>query len=201
VVGLDNSGKTTLLNSLRLQRQAAHEVAPTVGFSVETFDRGNVRFTAMDMSGAGTYRSLWERYCPDASAVVFVVDASDKIRMAVARDELEALLAHPEMKKTAGRVPLLVFANKLDVPGGLLPADVSVMLGLPTVRDRAWQIQGCVALTGDGVEDGMLWLAAALDSVQSQDEKSNKEKAAAAAAGKGGAGAAAGAAGGAAKGK
>lgn len=167
VVGLDNSGKTTLLNNLKLRRAALHEVAPTVGFQVESFELGEIKFTAMDMSGAGTYRSLWETYYADAQAIIFVVDAADKIRMVVARDELEALLAHPDIKNAKAKVtgdgggagssssssssaaagsaangiPILFFANKLDTPSALAAADVSVVMGLPAIRDRAWQIQ------------------------------------------------------------
>lgn len=50
-------------------------------------------FTVFDMSGAGRYRNLWERYYRDAQAVIFVVDTSDKLRMAVAKDELEMMLS------------------------------------------------------------------------------------------------------------
>lgn len=49
------------------------------------------------MSGAGKYRMLWEQYYNDVKAVVYVVDASDKLRLVVAKDELEAMLNHPAM--------------------------------------------------------------------------------------------------------
>lgn len=139
MVGLDNSGKSTLINSLTEKRTAVYEVAPTVGFNVEQFDRGKLRFTVIDMSGASTYRSLWETYYTDVQAIMFVVDAADKIRVCVARDELEALLLHKDIQKT--NAPILLFANKLDVPGALEPTDLTVLLNLPAIKDRAWQIQ------------------------------------------------------------
>ena len=44
VVGLDNSGKTTIIQRLRLARNAAPGAAPattpTVGFNVEEFQKG-----------------------------------------------------------------------------------------------------------------------------------------------------------------
>ena len=46
------------------------------------------------MSGQGRYRSLWEKYYCDAEAIIFVIDSSDKIRLAVAKDELHTLLQH-----------------------------------------------------------------------------------------------------------
>ena len=45
-----------------------------------------------DMSGAGKYRNLWEFYYKSCEAVIFVVDSSDKIRMPVAKDELDNML-------------------------------------------------------------------------------------------------------------
>ena len=51
------------------------------------------------MSGHEKYRSLWEHYYPDAEAIIFVVDTTDRLRACVARDELEQLLAHKRMIK------------------------------------------------------------------------------------------------------
>lgn len=46
------------------------------------------------MSGQGKYRNLWENYYTDAEAVIFVVDSEDRLRISVARNELEVLLEH-----------------------------------------------------------------------------------------------------------
>ena len=51
VVGLDNSGKTTLINHLRPKKSQAHEVVPTVGFSMDEFSKNNLNFSVFDMSG------------------------------------------------------------------------------------------------------------------------------------------------------
>ena len=52
----------------------------------------NVGFTAFDMSGQGRYRNLWEHYYRDCQGIIFVVDSSDRLRMVVAKDELDMLL-------------------------------------------------------------------------------------------------------------
>jgi len=51
VVGLDNSGKTTLINHLKPKKSQMNEVAPTIGFQVEEFTKNNLSFTVFDMSG------------------------------------------------------------------------------------------------------------------------------------------------------
>lgn len=77
IVGLDNSGKSTMINKLKpkkvntalvhispnanLQYQEV-ELAATVGFKVETFSQSKIDFTVFDMSGQSKYRTLWEQY-------------------------------------------------------------------------------------------------------------------------------------------
>lgn len=39
-------------------------------------------------------------------------------------------------------VPLLVFANKQDLPGSLQPSEIAEGLSLFALRTRAWQIEG-----------------------------------------------------------
>ena len=46
------------------------------------------------MSGQGRYRTLWEHYYAQSEAIIFVIDAADDLRFAVAQNELEMLLQH-----------------------------------------------------------------------------------------------------------
>uniref|UniRef100_A0A7S1CCX3 ADP-ribosylation factor-like protein 6 n=1 Tax=Bicosoecida sp. CB-2014 TaxID=1486930 RepID=A0A7S1CCX3_9STRA len=157
VVGLDNSGKTTLINRLKPKKSSSYEVVPTVGFSVESFSKNGLAFTAFDMSGQGRYRSLWETYYADVQAIIYVLDSTDKVRMCVAKDELDHMLAHKAIKEA--RVPVLFFANKMDKPSALTPAECMEELGLSALTDKAWHIAASCAVTGEGVEEGIEWLA------------------------------------------
>ena len=80
-------------------------------------------FTAFDMSGQGRYRNLWEHYYKECQGIVFVVDSSDKLRMVVAKDELDMLLQHPDIR--ARKLPILFFANKMDCKDALSSVKVS----------------------------------------------------------------------------
>lgn len=53
VIGLDNSGKSTLIHHLKPKTTTAtpFEVTPTVGFQIEEFKKNNINFTVFDMSG------------------------------------------------------------------------------------------------------------------------------------------------------
>lgn len=156
VVGLDNSGKTTLINHLKCKKTKVNEVVPTVGFSVEEFSRHNLSFCVFDMSGQGRYRSLWESYYRDAHAIIYVLDCTDKLRMTVARDELNGLLEHADIKNKC--IPVLFFANKMDLPNALSPVDCMGHMSLEDISSKPWHITSSNALSGEGVEDGIAWL-------------------------------------------
>ena len=64
------------------------------------------------MSGQGRYRSLWEHYYADVQAIIYVVDSTDKIRMCVAKEELDQLLNHEDIKRS--KAPILFYANKVN---------------------------------------------------------------------------------------
>ncbi|XP_046973634.1 solute carrier family 2, facilitated glucose transporter member 8-like, partial [Vanessa cardui] len=167
VLGLDSSGKTSTLNAMRPPEQRASHTLPTVGHQQDHFQSGGVSFSAWDVSGAARMRSLWERHYRHAHAVIFVVDSADHLRLVVAREELELMLAHPDM--FGRRAPLLVLANKSDAPHALSAAHVAAALGLERITDKPWHICSCSALTGVGLADGIAWLARQL-----REQRSNR---------------------------
>ncbi|KAI8800350.1 ADP-ribosylation factor family-domain-containing protein [Cladochytrium replicatum] len=166
-VGLDNSGKSTILNHFKAEKIQPEEIVPTVGFNVENFSfRSKVRFTVFDMSGQGKYRDLWQHYFHDTDAIIFVVDSADRVRACIARDELESILGNRAMQTR--KVPILFFANKMDLDGALLPSECATALALEDIRDRNWTIWACNALSGEGLEQGLDWLADQLQHSQPQ---------------------------------
>ena len=77
-------------------------------------------------------------------------DSADTERLAVARQELTAMLQEEELSSSI----LLVFANKQDQKGALNAQQISEGLGLPEVRGRQWSIQETSALKGKGLFEG-----------------------------------------------
>lgn len=115
----------------------------------------NVGFTAFDMSGQGRYRDLWEHYYKDCDGIIFVIDSSDRLRLAVVRDELDLMLQHPD---TASRqIPILFFANKMDLRDALSSVKIAAGLGLERITDKPWHICASSAITGEGLHEGMEW--------------------------------------------
>ena len=89
------------------------------------------------------------------------MDSNDRERIGEARDELVRMLAEEELRDAT----VLVFANKQDLPNAMSASEVSNKLGLDTTqicRNRTWFIQGTCATSGDGLYEGLDWLANAL---------------------------------------
>ncbi|XKL66306.1 hypothetical protein PGB90_009726 [Kerria lacca] len=157
VLGLNNSGKSTLLNQLKNEdSKIISEVVPTVGFNVEKFKNQNVGFTAFDMSGQGRYRELWENYYKDCEGIIFVIDSSDKLRLAVVKDELDLLIQHPDI--VAKCIPILFLANKKDLRDGMSSIKIASSLHLERIQDKPWHICTTNALSGEGLQEGIQWL-------------------------------------------
>eukprot|EP01006_Ploeotia_vitrea_P048874 TRINITY_DN67285_c5_g1_i3.p1 TRINITY_DN67285_c5_g1~~TRINITY_DN67285_c5_g1_i3.p1 ORF type:complete len:182 (+),score=46.26 TRINITY_DN67285_c5_g1_i3:60-605(+) len=154
MVGLDAAGKTTILYKLKLGEIVT--TIPTIGFNVETVEYKNIKFTMWDVGGQDKLRPLWRHYFENTNGVIFVVDSNDKDRIANARDELHKMLAEDELRDAI----LLVFANKQDLPNAMSTAEVTDKLGLHSMRQRNWFIQGSCATSGEGLFEGLDWMSA-----------------------------------------
>uniref|UniRef100_A0A3Q1G729 ADP-ribosylation factor-like protein 6 n=1 Tax=Acanthochromis polyacanthus TaxID=80966 RepID=A0A3Q1G729_9TELE len=155
-LGLDNSGKTTIINQLKPANAQAQEIVPTIGFNIEKFKSSSLSFTVFDMSGQSRYRNLWEHYYKESHAIIFVIDSGDKLRMVVAKEELDTLLNHDDIR--IKKIPVLFFANKTDLRDAMSSVKVSQMLSLENIKDKPWHICASNAIKGEGLQEGLDWL-------------------------------------------
>ena len=51
-----------------------------------------------DLGGQPRFRGMWERYCSNVSAIVYVVDAADHKNVDISREELHELIGKPSLK-------------------------------------------------------------------------------------------------------
>ncbi|XP_061445509.1 uncharacterized protein LOC133366441 [Rhineura floridana] len=153
LLGLDAAGKTTLLYKLKLNETPM--TIPTIGFNVETIQPiNNVSFTMWDVRG-GPIRTLWTYYHANTDGLVFMVDSVDYVRFEEAKFELEALLVSPDLQG----VPLVLLANKQDLPGAWPPMEVAERMGLRKLQGHRWHVQGCCAVSGEGIPEAMVKLS------------------------------------------
>ncbi|CAE8741265.1 unnamed protein product, partial [Polarella glacialis] len=159
MVGLDAAGKTTVLYRLKLG--VAVRTLPTVGFNVEKLEYKNIVFTVWDLGGQTRTRQIWQHYYQNTDALIFVIDSSDRERIDEAHEELMKMLAREEMREAA----LLIMANKQDLPNAMTTAELTQRLGLNNLgRGRRWLVQETCATVGEGLYEGLDWLALSIAS-------------------------------------
>jgi ADP-ribosylation factor-like protein 4 len=85
---------------------------------------------------------------------VFVVDSVDRERLEEARVELLRTARAPE----TANVPVLVLANKQDLPGSMDVPLIEKAMGLhelSATTSRVWSIQPACAITGEGLDEAL----------------------------------------------
>lgn len=180
LLGLDNAGKTTLLEQVKAlytSHQANLKTVPTVGQNVSLIDLPDCYLRIWDVGGQHSLRGLWQSYYSTCHAIVFVVDSTDigdadverlnqgkaelvEGRLGECKLVLEDVLQHSD---TEG-VPVLVLANKQDredcvevvrIKEGLVRKVFEGDKG-SNVRDS--RVLPLSALTGTGVKEAVEWL-------------------------------------------
>ncbi|KAG0501904.1 hypothetical protein HPP92_001976 [Vanilla planifolia] len=153
MVGLDNSGKTTIV--LKINGEDTSIISPTLGFNIKTIKYQKYLLNIWDVGGQKTIRSYWRNYFEQTDGLVWVVDSSDIRRLDDCRMELVNLLKEERLSGAS----LLVLANKQDIQGALKPTEIAEVLNLSsTDKTRHWRIVGCSAYTGEGLFQGLDWL-------------------------------------------
>ncbi|NXC45701.1 ARL11 protein, partial [Penelope pileata] len=150
MLGLDLAGKSTIL--YQLKGSPAMETCPTVGFNVESLRTPcGMAFTLWDVGGQPSLRASWHHYLEDTNALVFVLDSADTARLPEALAVLEEALGHPGL----ARVPVLLLANKQEMPGAMAPTELGQQLCRGRLKEHPWVLRGCSALTGQGLQEAL----------------------------------------------
>jgi len=164
-LGLDNAGKTTLLNMLKVNR--AQVYTPTLMPNTDELVLGNIKFKVFDLGGHETARRLWREYFATVDAVVYLVDAVDRDRLPEAQKELNSMLAEEDLQD----VPILILGNKIDLPWAASEEELGFALGLHNDKYgkdhgpddyadiRPIEIYMCSVLRRMGYADGFKWLS------------------------------------------
>ena len=160
LLGLDNAGKTTLLNKLRTNTFI--NFSPTEFPYVDSFSAEGVTFACWDLGGHEAVRHLWEDYASHASAVLFCIDASDISRLQEVEEELDALVSGFYIED----VPLALLLNKCDLTSALPNEEIINRIGYQDIINRHGEdtvgIFRISVLRGEGYHDALKWVASFL---------------------------------------
>uniref|UniRef100_A0A4W6BXZ2 ADP-ribosylation factor-like 9 n=1 Tax=Lates calcarifer TaxID=8187 RepID=A0A4W6BXZ2_LATCA len=151
VLGLNGAGKTSLLHCLATGC-LEQDMQPTQGFNAVSINREDMHIEFLEIGGKEELRPYWQRYMSRALLMVFVVDSADPQLFPIAKKHLHELLTSDP------RLPLMVLANKQDLPGACSITDLHDALSLSEVGDRRLFLIGTHVKRGEaelssGVQD------------------------------------------------
>ncbi|KAM8960162.1 ADP-ribosylation factor-like protein 9 [Pelodytes ibericus] len=146
VLGLDGSGKTSVLNSI-LTNQGKHNATPTEGFNAMCINTRNSKMELLEIGGSEQLRPYWKMYLPRALAVIFVVDSADHSRLPLAKKHLHQLIQQDSL------LPLIVLANKQDLQNAYHITEIHDALALSEICEARKLFLIGTHVTKDGQEN------------------------------------------------
>jgi small GTP-binding protein len=156
MIGLDAAGKTTIMYKIKMNETV--KTIPTIGFNLESLEYKGLKMTMWDIGGQDKLRDLWKHYYEGTDALIYVVDSNDRDRADLNMETLQTLLLEPALKDAC----LLVFANKQDLSGSMTPSEIVDKMELNKLKGREWIVQGASATRGEGLTEGLDWIAKTL---------------------------------------
>lgn len=158
VLGLDNSGKTSIIR--RWHHQDWTTISPTMGFEISTLRFQGHTLNLWDIGGQRSLRAFWGNYFDKTNVVVWVVDCMSMERIQESYQELQEKVIQQD--RLTG-VSLLILMNKTDLlePDQIEPTRKQIveMLQLETqIPDHKWQLMPVSAASGTGMEEAIKWI-------------------------------------------
>ena len=153
IIGLDNSGKTTLLCLLKHDRIAVHE--PTQHPNSDQINIGNLKMKCFDMGGHMAARRLWTSYSFNMDAIIFMIDTADFTRIEEARTEFVHIICEHI------NTPILVLGNKIDINNSCNKQDLESYLDIKEY-DKNIKVFMCSIIQRQGITEAFNWLESKL---------------------------------------
>ena len=128
ILGLDNAGKTTFLESAKTTFTKGYrgvnpsKITATVGLNIGNIEADGVVLNFWDLGGQEELQALWDKYYSECHGVIYCVDSNDRDRIQESKKSFDAMISNENLCD----IPLLVLANKQDLPGNF---NYSIILG------------------------------------------------------------------------
>lgn len=124
---------------------------------------------------------MWKHYFDKINAVIFVIDSTDRDRLPKASQHLIKVCKDADL----GDAPILILANKQDMTHNqnlMTPEEIEKTLNLDEIRNkmnesgvqREIAFQGCSAVTGEGIWEGIGILQEIMENYQKNPTKQDQ---------------------------
>ncbi|XP_052519377.1 ADP-ribosylation factor-like protein 13A, partial [Budorcas taxicolor] len=166
IIGLDNSGKTVLVEAFQRQLPSSSRMDSCSNSQLTTLLVDNYEVSIYDLKGDTQGRETWPNFYAQAHGLVFVLDSSDLERMQEVKVILPNLLSD---ERVAGK-PILLLANKQDKTDALPPGDIIEYLLLERLMNEnksPCRVEPCSVVkdlqrSHQPIIDGLHWLLSAI---------------------------------------
>jgi ADP-ribosylation factor-like protein 2 len=148
VLGLDNAGKSTVLNSI-LDKDV-YKVEPTLGFNIKTINLGIHLIHIWDIGGQDCIRKFWRNYYEDTDGIIWVIDCMDLDRI----EECKQLILED---RDISSMPLLILLNKIDLNPNIDVEQAVKSFELEN-KCRRVLVLPCSAIKGTNIKNGFQWI-------------------------------------------
>lgn len=109
-LGLDNSGKTTVIK--QMLGQDINTISPTMGFQIDSLPYGDYIINLWDIGGQTTIRNFWGNYFDKTNTVIWVIDCLSVERLEESYRELRDKVI---LQDRLLGVYLCILINKVDL--------------------------------------------------------------------------------------
>ena len=136
-LGMENSGKTSVLNGL-MGLSSSH-VSPTIGYEQKVVKIGKkTKAKVLDFGGKPEVRKIWREFYHLADGIVFFVDGTDAKKF----EEVELLLM--EVARDTKQLPVMVLITHQDIAGCYSSEMIAEELRLHrNLVGRKWGVHAC----------------------------------------------------------
>jgi ADP-ribosylation factor protein 1 len=123
---------------------------------------------------------LWRHYYQNTQVVIFVVDSNDTERLDPSDSRWEnsasEALMHTLLEDALKDAVVLVFANKQDISTALPVGEISRRMNIDRLKKtHVIEIFPCCAISGDGLYEGLDWVATAYGNKKNNSTVSPKK--------------------------
>mmetsp|Transcript_27653 Transcript_27653/g.30771 ORF Transcript_27653/g.30771 Transcript_27653/m.30771 type:complete len:190 (+) Transcript_27653:59-628(+) len=161
VTGQDYAGKTTAVHQMvRGEYVTVPSTRWLPNYEVKrSYARKPFQVYEWDSCDKDKLQPLYNSYYNKFKALVYVVDSTNIDIMAEDALYFQKLLRNDHLNDD---IPILIMANKQDLPTALSLKEISDKYGLESLK-RPWHIIATCALRENGLEESLEWLADQLD--------------------------------------
>eukprot|EP00866_Antonospora_locustae_P000732 jgi/Antlo1/732/166 len=146
ILGLDNSGKTTILH--KQFGLVAEYLPPTFGYRIHSIQHGPWSLLFLDVGGQQSFRKYWTNYYEGLDGLVYVFDLTDPRPVS---SHLESIVNDHFLCD----VPVLILGNKLDLCDSTEQIKCDFVSGLESSNVK---FTTCSAVSGENLDVGFRWL-------------------------------------------